>query len=126
MLATKHLLIRKFYNPHYPPLEVQFDAGILEFTIFSMFFPSLAAHVDVTEEMMLTGTVAGIAIFCGVLCVNLAIAEGHAAIAEQLIATFCIWQTILCLEVGGQSINSLQFNGLLVGACALGTLGFSS
>ena len=101
MLALKHILIRKFSTAEYPPLEVQFDAGILEFALFSAFYPVLATDGDVTWDMISIGTMSGVAIFSGCLFVNLTIAEGHAAVAEQLISTFSIWQTILSLEFDG-------------------------
>ena len=82
MYSVKHLLIRKFTTSQYPPLEVQFDAGILEFGIFSLFYPLLATDGDVTWDMISIGTMSGVAIFSGCLFVNLTIAEGHAAVAE--------------------------------------------
>jgi hypothetical protein len=88
-------------------MEQSFDAGILEYTILGLFFIQLAIEETITLSMLFYGTIAGIFMFSGRLFVNLAIAEGNAAVAQCLITTFGIWQAGFSLVFDSQPVSLL-------------------
>lgn len=85
-MSTKHLFIR-LYKSNYSGVDMGVDASGLEFLLLSFFLIPLSYTFEYTWMDLLIGSIAGILIASGRICISIGISVGLAGPAQSLMST---------------------------------------
>ena len=102
------------------------DASMVEFALLAFFLIPLCQEEGFTPglEELAIGSIAGILICSGRICISIGVSEGLAGPAQSLMSTHALHQAFWSAVVAGQALNLLQSFGLALGLCGVFSISF--
>lgn len=100
------------------------DASMLEFILLSFFLIPLRNKFDYNWTDLIIGSVAGILICSGRICISIGVSKGLAGPAQSLMSTHALHQTFWSAVVAGQALNFLQILGVCFGLCGVFSISY--
>ena len=83
------------------------DASMFQFFLLSFFLIPLSNKFDYDWTDIIIGSIAGILICSGYICISIGVSKGLAGPAGALMSTHAIHQAFWSMVIAGQALNLL-------------------